>query len=94
MKKRTKYLSLLLSLAMVVSICSQIVFFDRAEAISPLAEGEAPWTITEIDQLEETVAAQTIAQLTEGGEEIKPILPDTLDVSAYQVGGRSPNYLS
>lgn len=84
MKAKKRCISLLLSLAMLASICFQIVFAAEADtAVSP-TDDTAGWTITALSALDEAVAVQRIPQLVEGRKEAAPILPATLEAAAHR----------
>ena len=72
MKTKKRCMSLLLSLVMLASICSPIVFATEVDAAVSLIEDTTGWTITEMSTLDETVAVQHIPQLVEGGEAAVP----------------------
>lgn len=82
MKAKKRCLSVLLSLAMLVTPCCQNVFATEANVPTYLTEDTAGYIISEISPLDETVVRQHIFMNGEGAA--SPILPTSLEAVAYQ----------
>lgn len=93
MKTSKRGIGLLLGFVLIVSLCFQFVLADEVRAASSLPEDNDVWTITKIEALDDTVANQSILQLTNGENVTEPILPKELKAVAYK-NGQEANAIS
>lgn len=85
MKTGKRFMSIFLSLIILISLCSGSAFAAGEDEKSLPEENNEEWIITEMSALDEAVMNQTVPQLVEGSEQTEPVLPETLEAMAYQM---------
>lgn len=78
-------MSILLSMIMLISLCSGSVLAAEEDKELLPTENSGEWIITEMSALDETVVNQVIPQMVKGIEPTTPALPETLEATAYQL---------
>ena len=85
MKAGKRFMSILLSMIMLISLCSGSVLAAEEDKELLPTENSGEWIITEMSALDETVVNQVIPQMVKGIEPTTPALPETLEATAYQL---------
>ena len=78
-------MSILLSMIMLISLCSGSVLAAEEDKELLPTENSGEWIITEMSALDETVVNQVIPQMVKGIEPTTPALPETVEATAYQL---------